>query len=113
MAATRQEREDMEKQIIGAVIDSILEHEGYTITLNDGEARPIKKSRDKAALLDGVGSTEMDAFEVYDESGRYLGIIEFTYGNEGWTVIHDNSIGVDHLLVKAEELADQLEEKYA
>jgi hypothetical protein len=113
MAATTQEqREDMEKQIIGAVIDGILERGGYTITLNDGEARPIKKSRDKAKLLEGVGSTDMDGFEVYDENGKYVGIVEFTYGNEGWTVIHDNDAAIEPMLEKASKLAKELEEKY-
>ena len=68
---------------------------GYKISVNDssdcGGDWVVKRSRDQAAILASMFSTEGDAFLIRDEADDRVGMIFFIYGNDGDDVVYDHT----------------------
>lgn len=88
----------IEKLIFKSVVNAAL-HQGYAISLNDGEETTVRRSRDPKELLDAAFSTDEDYLFLHegDEKARY-GWIHFVYGNDGTDVISDYTTNLDELL---------------
>ena len=66
--------------IVRALVDAILAR-GHAISVHDGECFAVKRSNDRAAILDALASTEADTLIVRDASGTKLGSFFLVYGN--------------------------------
>ena len=66
--------------IARALVDAILSR-GHVITVNDGMFYTVKRSSDRAAILDALAGTEADTLIVRDANGTKLGSFFLVYGN--------------------------------
>jgi hypothetical protein len=104
------QRQAIERAIAAAAIDGILA-EGHEIDVYDGEETTLRRSRDKAAILAAMFTTDEDRLYVRHRYGtRYFGWVQFIYGNEGWDVIQDNTTNLDRDLAAASALAVEFED---
>ena len=88
---TVEQRIKIEKAIAKLVISAMLKAQ-YKMRVFDGEEYVTEKTDSKEDLLKAMFSTDEDALAVYD-NGKYIGQINFVYGNDGYDVISDyNSI---------------------
>lgn len=111
----------IERAIVREVVTSIagkVDADGnpYTISVFDGEAAPIKHSRDAAAIMVEVGACDEEALIIqrapHDGSGERprVGSISLVYGNDGWDVMADNTATDEmaSLMAGADRLSDEL-----
>lgn len=116
-------RINIEKQIAFACIDAILAAE-LRISVFDGEVFTLTKSKDAQAIKDALFTTDDDVLYVWRPTGviteankrvyTQVGYISFIYGNDGYDVIADHTMGeLEEILKPAFALADSLEEKHA
>lgn len=101
---------DCELHIISKVVEAALS-KGFTVSVNDGEAWTVKRSRDIAAIMAALGSTDGDELMIRD-ANRRIGSIYLVYGNQPWEVIadHTDTLKMRELLESAELVAQQIEE---
>lgn len=82
---------DSERKIVTRLVDVVLAT-GYTISVHDGEAFPVKRSSDRATILAGIGSTDVDTLVLRGAgTGDLIGNVLLVYGNEPGVVISDHS----------------------
>ena len=100
-------RNPSEKLIAVKIVDDALAA-GYTISVYDGEAYPVKRSADADTILGAMASTEMDTL-VFRKDGERIGSVVLIYGN-GHDLISDytDNEAMEALLAPATELADEL-----
>ena len=116
-------RINIEKQIAFACVDAILAAE-LRISVFDGEAFALTKSKDAQAIKAALFSTDDDTLyvwrptDVIHANGKrvysQVGFISLVYGNDGYDVISDHTTGeLERILKPAFDLADQLEKNHA
>lgn len=106
----------VERAIIRRAVRDILAAEdgAYCISVNDGEAWPVKRSRDLDTIMANIGQCDEESIRIrrVDSPAGTVssGNLYFVYGNDGWDVIadHTDSPLVHELLTGANELADEL-----
>lgn len=93
---------------------------GYFITMNDGEVDTVKKSQNIRNIVSAMFSTDGDVLKVYTRCSKqtddgekfefkYIGRIDFIYGNDGYDVISDYSISLEEDLKPLMELAEVID----
>lgn len=106
----------VERAIIRRAVRDVLaaEEGAYCISVNDGEAWPVKRSRDLDTIMANIGQCDEESIRIRrvdSPSGTVSsGNLYFVYGNDGWDVIadHTDSPLVHELLKGANDLADEL-----
>ncbi len=77
--------EKVAKALIGA---------GYQLTVNDGEEDVLEYSTDVSAVLAAMFSTDEDYLKATQAGpAGHSGWVRFIYGNGGYDVINDHTIG--------------------
>lgn len=71
----------LEREIAEKVVDAFLAA-NRLVSVFDGEEYPVKRSRDKAAIMEALGSTDADALVVRDADGKRLGQVVLIWGND-------------------------------
>ncbi len=99
-----EERQKIEREIVTAVVKSALEN-FYSVAVYDGETE-TKPSNDVEQVLAGMFATDEELLVIYDHKSQ-AGWVSFVYGNDGYDVIHDYSLKIDHILVEAQKIADR------
>lgn len=69
-----------EKSVAAALVDAALSR-GLTVSVCDGEAYPVKRSTDRAAILAALWSTDEDRL-ILRRDGALVGWILLVWGNE-------------------------------
>jgi hypothetical protein len=85
---------------------------GFTLSVDDGEdGYFIERSSDPKAVLKACLQMDEDRIYVYPKgSTDRVGWVYFVYGNEGFDVLSDYTLGiVEELLASTRALADKLE----
>lgn len=102
-------RQDRERQILEKLVDDALFY-GCTVSVYDGEEWPLRRSQDRAAILEATRSTESDVLAFHDADGVKIGNVWLIYGND-YDLISDCSEGeaLQALLDGAEALAESLQ----
>lgn len=78
-----------EQKIVARLVDVILAT-GYTISVYDGEAFPVKRSDERDTILNNLGATEEEQLNVRSKATKeMIGTILLVYGNEPGVVIAD------------------------
>ena len=108
-------RQKMEAAIVRRVVRDALAA-GWTLTVDTGGDEPDLESSTKySEVISALMETDEDllilrrAVAGPDGLEHKSGWVRFVYGNEGWTVIADNTSNLDELLKGAEALAERLE----
>ena len=101
-----------EQKIATKVVEDILAA-GHTITIayHDSNSDTIVQSTDAAAIVAELNQCDVEYLLVHRAGSNrfeHLGWVEFVYGNDGYDLISNNTIGIDHLLAGAEALADRI-----
>jgi hypothetical protein len=112
-AVHQADRREMEIAIVTKLVNTAI-HLGYDVSVYDGEAWPIKHSTFALNVLAEMFATDEQSLHFHSGK-RHIGVVDLVYGNEGWTVIADNteSAEMTAILAPAEELARQLEFEHA
>lgn len=103
-------RQYVERDIIAALVTQVLEA-GHDISVNDGGETTLWNSRDKAAIMAALMTTDEDHLYVdarrgpLDEVLGVRGEVALIYGN-GPCVINDYHVSLEPLMTRAEALAD-------
>lgn len=102
---------DSEQKIVARLVDVILAT-GYVISVYDGEAYPLTRSKSRTDILNNLGATEEEAILIRDHTGARVGVVQLVYGNEPGVVISDHSGGIvmNVLLAPVFEYAATFEE---
>lgn len=76
-----------ERRIVRRLVAAML-RAGYSVSVCDGEAWPLKRSRDESAILDALASTESDTLRMRDAAGAAVGSVVLIWGN-GCDILSD------------------------
>lgn len=101
-------RQLIERRIVRHLVDEILGHDLW-IGVYDGETKyPITRDRDE--LLDALMNTDEDYVRLFTQGTEdsQLGWVRLVYGNDGYDVICDYVVGIEHLIAKTNALTDQI-----
>lgn len=101
----------IEKRIVKAIVTMFLDL-GYTISVFDGEVFSVKRSSNKTEILNDCFDTDAVNLKMRDSTGEYVGTVYLVYGNDGFDVVSDYSVSLEHHMKCIEELADKLELEY-
>jgi hypothetical protein len=71
---------DDDESALRALIADILER-GYSVSVNDGEAWPVKRSRDASAIFEAANAVEEATLKIRDAAGESLGTLLIVFGN--------------------------------
>lgn len=85
-----EKRIDIERQIVTCIVETAI-LKGYLVSVYDGEAYPIKKSTDKAAIVKELFACDEEYLIIRDQHSGKIGTIDLIYGNDGWDVISNYS----------------------
>jgi hypothetical protein len=62
---------------------------GFTVSVFDSEEWTVKKSSDKAEIVDALFTTDMDTLCLRRPDGSRIGSVLLVYGNDGPDVVSD------------------------
>lgn len=110
-------RISIEKKIAKAIIKT-MRKAGYSISIFEGEDYSIRRSKNKADILEAMFSTDEDRIDLYkkdalDGTVKRHGWIMMIYGNDGYDVVNDYTTNLEELMKPINKLCDELQEKYA
>ena len=77
-----------EKRMASALIKACISR-GFYVSVDNGEAVEIDKSRSYKAVMDVMWQTDEEHVLIYDAEGKCLGWFFLVYGNDGWDLISD------------------------
>lgn len=87
-------RQAIERKIVAAVIDALLENQ-FSITINNGgEEDEVYHSTDRGYILSRIMLADDDRI-IANKGGKRIGWVYAVYGNDGWDVICDYTTNLD------------------
>lgn len=94
-----------ERAIARRLVNDIIDN-GYRITVYDGGAYPVQKSKKPMEVFAALGTTDMDTLTIYGRTRNCVGSVTLVYGN-GLDLIadHTNNETMRHLVRGAEAVA--------
>ena len=102
-------RQAVEARVVRRIVSDLLKA-GYALSVSDGEyGWLIRRSTNKAAILHQMMEMDEDNLTVFTTDGVRVGGVYFVYGNDGWDVVNDYSVALEHDLAPAMRLCETLE----
>lgn len=98
---------DNEKRIVGKLVTELLEIQGLTLSVNDGEEVTVKRSTDAAQIYAALSSTGEDYLIVH-ELGMTDRWVRLIWGNDV-DVISDYHVKLERYIAGANALANELD----
>jgi hypothetical protein len=98
---------DIEKKIVQRLIADALA-QGFTLSVNDGEQTVLTRSTDADAIEAAMFSTGED-YLCFAKEGKYVGVVQLVYGNDGYDVIADNHTSLERALEGVTRYAETFE----
>lgn len=96
----------VEQRIARRLVRSIL-HAGHTISVNDGEAFIVRRSRDRNAILAALCTTDSDTLVVRRADGERIGFAMLIWGNGADLLSdHTDTEEMRRIVSDAEHVAD-------
>lgn len=96
----------LEHQVIGKLLDDALAA-GLDVDVNDGAETTLRHSKDKAAILLAMFTTDEDWLTFWDGPNP-RGWVRLIYGNDGWDVINDYVTSLAGLMEGTNALVERL-----
>ena len=79
-----------DQQALRALVSDILAR-GYSISVNDGEDWPVKRSTDLAEICDAAASVDESLLRLRRPDGSTAGVIDLVFGNAPDELISDHT----------------------
>ena len=99
---------EVEERIITAAVEDILAA-GCSISVHDGEEFAVRRSTDKARILEETATTDETTFVIY-EGDAHVGSVFLVHGLRGEVIAdHTDSVQVEFLLRRATTIAEEHE----
>jgi hypothetical protein len=95
-----------ETKIAKLLVASLLQF-GNTISVNDGEAFTVKRSKDAKAIVAALATTDEDRLLVRDNAGNRIGSVWLIWGN-GIDLISDYSESLEYYVDRAQSAVERL-----
>lgn len=96
-----------EKTVVRRVVRDLLAA-GYSLTVDDGEDEPVKKSTKFSEIMAALMQTDEDYLYTHKQ-GCPNSFVRFVYGNDSWEVICDHGVSLEKVLKGAQEVCERLE----
>lgn len=96
-----------ETRVVRRVVRDLLAA-GYSLTVDDGEDEPVKKSTKFSEIVAALMQTDEDYLYTHKQ-GCPNSFVRFVYGNDSWEVICDYSTNLEAVLKGAQEVCERLE----
>lgn len=98
-----------EQDIVTRTVDALLAA-GYALQTDiEGDPRPTRPTRDRAAILAQLMAVDDEYLGVFlDNHKRADGWVRFVYGNDGWDVVSDYTTNLESVLAPVNAYADTL-----
>lgn len=88
-------RQDLERRITDEIAKTLI-GAGFVIRVHDGEDWASKRLTDPVKIQEAIMQTDEDTFVVYKVDSRQpFGRVDFIYGNDGYDVASDWTMGLD------------------
>lgn len=88
----------LEEKVAGKVVRALLAA-GYFVSVHDGEAFTLSKSRDAKALIAALFTSDDDRLFVRTAPGEaHFGWVWLVYGNSGWDLVSDYTTNLEAAL---------------
>ena len=89
--ATKGERRMARRVVMAALED------GRTVSVNDGEAYTVKRSRNILQILNALATTGEDVLRIRAADGTHLGVVVLVWGNDpdGDELVQDYSASLN------------------
>jgi hypothetical protein len=105
-------RQMIEKRIARKFIQVALAA-GYAISLdNGGHDFEFEHSSDFKVITGAMHAMDEERLHL-SKDGKHIGWVFFVYGNDGWDVICNYTVNLEHLMPEVSQLCERLEERYA
>ena len=107
-------RVEIERAIVKRIVRSAFAA-GYSVTVHDGDAISLVRSRSLSGVMAAVMTTDEDTLIFRDkETEARIGQVSLVYGNCGWDVIsdHTDSKVMESMLADATRYAEMVEFQY-
>lgn len=92
-----------ERRIATALVDALLA-QGWSLSVEDGEEWTVKRSRDRAEVLDALATTDLDRLRARDELGAVVGTVLLIWGN-GSHLISDYTVQDERFVSVVESIS--------
>ncbi|QXN74360.1 hypothetical protein SEA_CAFASSO_145 [Gordonia phage Cafasso] len=102
-------RQLIERRIVRHLVDEILGHDLWIGVYDGEEQHPI--TRDREEILDALMNTDEDYVRLFGQptnNDAPIGWVRLVYGNDGWDVICDHTVNIEHLIAKTNALTDEI-----
>lgn len=102
-------RQQIEREIADAFLTQVLA-DNYAITVNDGDEDAVVHSSDKDAILAAMFAVDECTLFLFESFGATSdegadGWVTFIFGNDGWDVISDYTVNLQHLMTEADKVS--------
>ena len=108
LAPEVQKRQRIEKAVINALLITAIQ-QGYTVSVDNGEYISTKRSTDRKVILADLMACDEESLILHKDNKRAR--VFLVYGNDGWDVIVDYSLSIEHLMESAERVSDAIQNK--
>lgn len=79
---------------------------GYTISVDNGEDGATMPAQNVTAIMAIMFETD-EEYLIFQKTNGFRGWVRLIYGNDGWDVINDYTVNLDHIMGGANALADK------
>jgi hypothetical protein len=98
----------LEMEVVTQVIDEALK-QGWRISVFDSEEWTVERSRDRAAILAALRTTDEDQLMFHKDDSMSASWVRLVYGNLPWEVVNDYSVSLEDFFKPIEKLCAHLE----
>jgi hypothetical protein len=108
MADANTKRQEAEMSAIRKLVQTALAA-GLHVSVHDGEEVTIRRSRDEAAIVGAMRTTDDDRLFFFTSDGTRKGLVWLVYGNDPYDVIAEYSASLDEMLRPVFDFCDEKE----
>jgi hypothetical protein len=98
--------QEVERKVITALVRDALKV-GYTVSVDNGEDETNAFDNLKDVMA-SIMQTDEDRLYIWKE-GEQFGWVYLVYGNDGWDVISDYTVNLEHIMSGANKVSEYYE----
>ncbi len=100
-------RQLVERKIASALIrDGLFAGYSISVDIDSGRECVLEKSINRKEILNAMFSVD-EEFLIFYKDNKQVGWVFFVYGNDGWDVISDYTVNLEHIMGNANKLSER------